>query len=153
MTKTVKYTDWFKDVFGDSSIIEAAWYDSLHGQVYIKLRTTGQIVGYRDVSTATWDAFRNADSLGKYYNAYIKFRHQGVSGDVELVDAKVQADIQTVRAQTKFTVLASVSGEVKFETTGRDMNDAMVNFHNLVRERLEGHGVEVKIEGVTQHFN
>lgn len=43
--------------------------------MYVRLKTNEKIYSYRNISPQTYDSFIHAESIGRFYNQYIKKRH------------------------------------------------------------------------------
>ncbi len=67
----------------DSSVIKTIYYDSQTWSLYVKFHS-GRIAAYKDVPPAVHRDFKNANSVGSFYNSRIKFRYNGINGDVQL---------------------------------------------------------------------
>jgi hypothetical protein len=55
----------------DSSVIAAVGYDHAQRSLYVRFNTSGVYV-FHDVPPAAHDAFMQADSKGRYFNAEIR---------------------------------------------------------------------------------
>lgn len=55
----------------DSSVIATVAYDDMQRRLYIRFTTSGMYV-FHDVPPATHEAFMQADSKGRYFNAEIR---------------------------------------------------------------------------------
>lgn len=60
----------FEDFHKPSSFIGGAWYDKKYSYLIIKLN--GVYYHYCGLPVSTWSDFKEAPSLGKFYNQYIK---------------------------------------------------------------------------------
>ncbi len=60
-----------------SSWIEGARYLSCDGQTgFFLLQAGGRTYLHQDVPRTLWEGFRQADSMGSYYNRYLKGRYR-----------------------------------------------------------------------------
>ncbi len=75
----LKYFDTFDS--SRSSFIEGAWYDKNGENLLLDLN--GKNYWYCNLKVDTWNDFRRADSLGTYYNSYIKggYKCDELTGD------------------------------------------------------------------------
>ena len=63
---------WHMEETPRSSCFSEIGYDAKNEILHVVFRTTGIEYVYYDFTQSDWNAFYNADSLGKYFNAYIK---------------------------------------------------------------------------------
>lgn len=56
----------------DSSCFSAVGYDSAHSVLVVEFRDSGAQYAYYDFPLSEWSDFSSADSLGSYFNSYIK---------------------------------------------------------------------------------
>lgn len=84
-------TDTYTDrIPVNSSNLNCLFYDRETLHLYVEFKS-GSIAGYRNVPVAEFESLALANSVGKYYNAYIKApkigqpRYPTLNGDVELV--------------------------------------------------------------------
>lgn len=56
----------------DSSCFSAVGYDSAENVLYVQFRDSGAIYSYDDVPSAVYSDMMHAESMGGYYNEYIK---------------------------------------------------------------------------------
>ncbi len=56
----------------DSSCFSAVGYDSTEKVLYVQFRDSGAIYSYDDVPALVYSDLMNAESMGSYYNGYIK---------------------------------------------------------------------------------
>ena len=56
----------------DSSCFSAVGYDSAEKVLYAQFRDSGAIYSYDDVPSAVYGDLMHAESMGGYYNGYIK---------------------------------------------------------------------------------
>lgn len=75
-----------------SSAFEAAYYDEDMNTLYLVF-TNGRVAAYV-VLSSTYEAFRDADSIGRFYNQYIYSHSAGVSVDQGCTFQK-KVDLQT----------------------------------------------------------
>ena len=54
----------------DSSVVEGAWFDSENGYLVINLQ--GTIYHYCGIGSPIWNSLKSAESMGSYYQDYIK---------------------------------------------------------------------------------
>lgn len=66
----------------DSSCFSEIGYDSNSNILKVRFRDSGSAYLYYDFPPYEWENFLNANSLGSYYNSYIK----GIYGPAERVD-------------------------------------------------------------------
>ena len=59
----------------NSSCFSEIGYSAAHQILVVTFRESGSTYLYLDVPQSEWESFRSADSLGKYYNAYIKYSY------------------------------------------------------------------------------
>jgi hypothetical protein len=81
--RTVRYVDHY---LPDSSVIEEVYLTDT-GDVYVVFKHSGRVAGYRDVGRWVFDNLLRSSSVGRYYNAYVKDRFQGLDGNVTFVPA------------------------------------------------------------------
>ncbi|HNC56982.1 MAG TPA: KTSC domain-containing protein [Leptospiraceae bacterium] len=55
-----------------SKLLTKAEYSQLYHQLTIWFKTTGKAYLYKGVPEETWEEFKNSESKGKYFHAYIK---------------------------------------------------------------------------------
>lgn len=60
----------------DSALISHIGYDKNRSVLYVRLKTNEKIYSYRNISPQTYDRFIHAESIGRFYNQFIK-RHPG----------------------------------------------------------------------------
>lgn len=60
----------------DSELISHIGYDQAHYLLYIRMRKSGRVYTYRDITPPLYNQFIHAKSIGRFYNQYIK-RHGG----------------------------------------------------------------------------
>lgn len=60
----------------DSELISHIGYDQAHYLLYIRIRKSGRVYTYRDITPPLYNQFIHAKSIGRFYNQYIK-RHGG----------------------------------------------------------------------------
>lgn len=60
----------------DSSLISHIGYDKNRSVLYVRLKTNEKIYSYRNISPQTYDRFIHAESIGRFYNKYIKHPHR-----------------------------------------------------------------------------
>ena len=58
----------------DSSCFSEIGYDDWTATLYVRFRDSGSFYSYEEFYD--WDSFRHADSLGSYYNSYIKGQYE-----------------------------------------------------------------------------
>lgn len=58
----------------DSSCFSEIGYDDWTATLYVRFRDSGSLYSYEEFYD--WDSFRHADSLGSYYNSYIKGQYE-----------------------------------------------------------------------------
>ncbi len=56
----------------NSSCFSEIGYSAAHETLVVRFRGSGQRYSYSGVTASVWEAFRSADSLGRYYNTKIK---------------------------------------------------------------------------------
>ena len=56
----------------NSSCFSEIGYSAVHETLVVRFRGSGQRYSYSGVTASVWEAFRSADSLGRYYNTKIK---------------------------------------------------------------------------------
>ena len=62
----------------DSSALSEVGYDYSHEMLAIRFRENNEhIYVYYDVPSEVYEDFISADSLGRYYNSYIKGQYSG----------------------------------------------------------------------------
>ena len=54
----------------DSSVVEGAWFDSENEYLVINLQET--VYHYCGIGSSTWSSLKSAESMGSYYQNYIK---------------------------------------------------------------------------------
>lgn len=134
--KIVRYVDHF--VAKDSSVIDEA-YLSDSGDVYIVFKS-GRVAGYRSVGRWVFNNLTRSDSVGRYYNAYIKDNFDGLDGNVHFVAegvaqeaARATAPAQETRARvevpaslSRFEVVYTLNGnDVVYPVSAVDEQDAL----------------------------
>lgn len=60
----------------DSELISHIGYDEAQATLYIRIRKSGRVYTYRDITPQLYDQFIHTESIGQFYNQYIK-RHPG----------------------------------------------------------------------------
>lgn len=60
----------------DSSCFESIGYDDYEEVLYVRFLDSGSVYAYYDVPYSEYDELINADSIGGYYNDYIKGQYE-----------------------------------------------------------------------------
>ena len=60
----------------DSTAISEMGYDSDKQALIVRFKSSGKAYAYVDVPKSEWEAFRNAKSIGSYYNKNIKGKYK-----------------------------------------------------------------------------
>lgn len=61
----------------DSSAISEMGYDSKNRALIVRFKSSGKAYVYIDFPKTEWESFRNAKSIGSYYNKNIKGKYTG----------------------------------------------------------------------------
>lgn len=59
----------------DSELISHIGYDQTHSTLYIRIRKSGRVYTYRNITPMLYDQFIHAESIGRFYNQFIKKHH------------------------------------------------------------------------------
>lgn len=59
----------------DSDLISHIGYDQTHSTLYIRIRKSGRVYTYRNITPMLYDQFIHAESIGRFYNQFIKKHH------------------------------------------------------------------------------
>jgi hypothetical protein len=146
MTQTVHYTEKAQP---HSSAIDEIYYDDNTEQMFVKFKA-GNIAGYRGVTRAVFNEFKNSNSVGKYYSSWIRGNYTGVSGDVDfaaVTPAVAKADHTHKKPNQKFTVEIQIIERHDFWAGDAETAVAMA------KKEFDGEDVTLTIRSVTQHFN
>lgn len=136
--------------FFGSSVLSEAFYSSETGDLFVILNS-GARLGYKDVPQYIWDYFVEANSAGRFWNAYIKGGYEGQSGDVTLLQFAARV---AQAASTDVTVTIEVNGRVTL--TGK--TDKTLHFNDgTLQDFINGFGLEFpdgyKVKEVRHQFN
>lgn len=70
----------------NSSSIDSLYYNKNGQRLWVKF-VNGNIAGYAGVPVSVFNEFKNAPSVGRYYNNWVKGAYTGLNGDVDLVQS------------------------------------------------------------------
>lgn len=61
----------------DSALIMEVGYDQAREELWVRFRTDGSLWVYSDVGADVWEQMQEADSMGRYFSAFVKGKYVG----------------------------------------------------------------------------
>jgi hypothetical protein len=127
----------------DSSTIKKVYYDYQNKTLAVEFKHGG-FAGYVNVNPGAYNGICNATSAGKFYNSYIRGIYQGAR-----VDDVEKRNYETTEntAETKFKIVAEVTGGVTIEVRADDIAGALKVAEEQINKAFEG-DVKISFKGV-----
>jgi hypothetical protein len=163
---------------GTSSVIKAAYYDSIDEELVVELHS-GVLAGYQHVNSDVFTAMyytnksriegNEYSSVGNYWNVWVKPNFEGFdTTGIELIDgdevqdepveerkltgAEEAAEAATEDVFRLFTVHYTADfaeGDLQLSLFAKDADDALARFEKVAEAALWD---DVEVNALTQHF-